>query len=76
VGKVAALGRQTGKEAYICRKPAPVKKIVTLLMAALFLGSGLAATGCTARTPQQKKTRSFKRNHKPGDRMPCPTHDC
>ncbi|MBO0357560.1 hypothetical protein J0X19_06350 [Hymenobacter sp. BT186] len=53
-----------------------MKKITTLLLTALFLSSGLVATSCASRTPQQKKTRSFKRHHKPGDRMPCPTHDC
>jgi hypothetical protein len=71
VGKVEVKPRLTGKEPYICPKSAPVRKIVTLLMATLVLGSGLAATGCASRTPQQKKTSAFKRKAKFG-KLPCP----
>ena len=71
MGKVEVKPRLTGKEPYICPKSAPVRKIVTLLMATLVLGSGLAATGCASRTPQQKKTASMKRKAKFG-KLPCP----
>ncbi|HEX8428541.1 hypothetical protein [Hymenobacter sp.] len=48
-----------------------MKKIATLLITALFLGSGLATTGCASRTPQQKKTASYKRKAAIG-KIPCP----
>ncbi|MET4107934.1 hypothetical protein [Hymenobacter sp. UYP22] len=48
-----------------------MRKIVTLLLAALLGGSGLLTTGCATRTPQQKKTASVKRKAKFG-KVPCP----
>jgi hypothetical protein len=62
---------RTGKEPYICPKSAPVRKIVTLLLAALISGSGLMTTSCARRTTQQKKTASYKRKAKSG-KAPCP----
>ncbi|MBC6988147.1 MULTISPECIES: hypothetical protein [Hymenobacter] len=53
-----------------------MNKIVTMLLAAALLGTAMASTSCARRTTQERKTRAFQRHHKPGDRMPCPTHDC
>jgi hypothetical protein len=33
-------------------------------------------TACTRQTAQQKKTKAFKRSHKPGKSLPCPKKDC
>ncbi|SHJ13822.1 hypothetical protein SAMN02745146_2405 [Hymenobacter daecheongensis DSM 21074] len=44
---------------------------MTLLLATLIAGSGLASTGCARRTAQQKKTTSYKRKAKFG-KAPCP----
>ncbi|MBC6607028.1 hypothetical protein H8B13_09375 [Hymenobacter sp. BT188] len=53
-----------------------MRKIMTLLLAAVLTGSAVAPmVGCAQRTAQQKKTKAFKRQSK-GGRMPCPTHDC
>ncbi|MBT9393405.1 hypothetical protein KLP40_09540 [Hymenobacter sp. NST-14] len=48
-----------------------MRKIVTVLLATLIGGSGLLTAGCAARSPQQKKTASFKRKAKFG-KVPCP----
>ncbi|WP_188814602.1 hypothetical protein [Hymenobacter cavernae] len=48
-----------------------MRKIITMLWLTLFLGSGVAATGCAGRTAQQKKTASYKRKAKSGH-IPCP----
>ncbi|GAB3234620.1 hypothetical protein GCM10027346_23630 [Hymenobacter seoulensis] len=48
-----------------------VRKIVTLLLATLIGSTGLVATGCATRSPQQKKTASYKRKATMG-KVPCP----
>ncbi|WP_375416520.1 hypothetical protein [uncultured Hymenobacter sp.] len=48
-----------------------------LVLLSLLLGLGSSAlSGCAPRTAQQKKTQRYQRQHKPGGRIPCPTHDC
>ncbi|WP_158267421.1 hypothetical protein [Adhaeribacter arboris] len=52
-----------------------MKKIILSLavVGLLLAGSG---TACTRQTPQQKKTKVFKRSHRVGKSMPCPKKDC
>lgn len=43
-----------------------------------FLITVPALTGCASagRTAQERKTERYKRRHKPGTPIPCPTKDC
>lgn len=54
------------------------KSLSILLLSALLLGLGSAPvlSGCAARTKQEKKTSRYKRKHRPGKAIPCPTKDC
>ncbi len=54
------------------------KSLSFVLLSALLLGLGTAPalSGCAARTKQEKKTSRYKRKHKPGKAIPCPTKDC
>ncbi len=57
--------------------PAMKKTLSLLLLSTMLLGVGEAAlSGCATRTAQQKKTQRYKRKHKPGGAIPCPTKDC
>ncbi|QMU27610.1 hypothetical protein [Adhaeribacter radiodurans] len=51
------------------------KIILSLAVVGLLLAG--SETACTRQqTPQQKKTKSFKRSHRAGKSMPCPKKDC
>lgn len=53
------------------------KSLSVLVLFSLLLGAGGSAlSGCATRTAQERKTQRYKRQHKPGGRIPCPTHDC
>lgn len=57
--------------------PLFMKRNLTLLLLSALLGFGDAAlSSCAPRTAQQKKTQRYKRKHKPGGAIPCPTKDC
>jgi hypothetical protein len=53
-----------------------VKKIISVLLLVALLFGGLISGGCARRSALDKKTRWYKRHHKEGGRIPCPTHDC
>jgi hypothetical protein len=70
VSKLPFYGRKTVNYFIFALNTVVLRKIISYLILASFLATGPLA-GCTAKTPQQKKTASLKRKSKLGN-LPCP----